>query len=515
MAVSPMSGVTDFVTVSVKLGGKAIDDTVSILSITISKSINQVATAELQLFIPHDSDLVTPFSLARDEDYALGEAIEISLGYDTKEKSVFEGIIVAQQFRGDATGNTLTLKCNHKAIQLTKELSTVTWSDKKDTDVILEVISEAGLSGEVESTGEQENLIVQFQSTAWDFIQQRASGHGLITYTEEDKIFVKKPLQSGVADLVLTYGKDVISYELMQGESSTKKGSLTFVGNATPKLNTKIQLAGFGKSYSGDVLITAVQHEVKDGAWQTSVDFNDIGTSDSGADSANLALPEVSGLQPGIVEEIEDDPDKELRILVNVPGIGGKLWARWSTSYATNNKGIFFVPEVGDEVVIGFVNDDPRDTIVLGSLYSSKNPPPYTADAENTIKAIVSKNDLKIEFNDKDKILTLETPVGNKFVLSDKDKSITTQDQNGNKVVMNNAGISIESAKDITIKAAGKIDISANQAITTKSSGGDIAVQGLNVNLKAQVALSAQGSASAELKASGQTTVKGAMVMIN
>ncbi len=513
-----MSGAIDLVTVNVKLRGKAIDDTVSILSITISKSINQVATAELQLFIPHDSDVVTPFSLARDEDYAPGEAIEILLGYDTKEESVFEGIIVAQQFRGDATGNTLSLRCNHKAIQLTKELSTVTWSDKKDTDAILEVISKSGLSGDVELVGEKEDLIVQFQSTAWDFIQQKASDHGLITYTEEDKIFVKKPLQSGVADLVLTYGKDVISYELMQGESTTKKGSLTFVGNATPKLNTKIQLAGFGKSYSGDVLITTVQHEVREGNWQTSVGFgldNDIGTSDSDADSANLGLPEVNGLQPGVVEKVEDDPDKELRVLVHVPGIGGKLWARWSTIYATKNKGIFFVPEVGDEVAIGFVNGDPRDAIVLGMLYSSKNPPPYTADADNTIKAIVTKNDLKIAFNDKDKILTLETPAGNKFILSDKDKSISTQDQHGNKMVMDSAGISLNSAKDITIKAAGKIDFSANQAITAKSSGGDVAVQGVNVNLKAQVALSAQGSASAELKASGQTTVKGAMVMIN
>lgn len=517
MAKSPIPEGSAVVTVSVKLGGKAIDNTISILSIIVSKSINQIATAELELFIPPDSDVVTPFSLARDEGYAPGKAIEISLGYDTKEKSVFEGIIVGQQFRGDATGNTLSLKCSHKAIQLTKELSTVTWSDKKDTDAIAETIDKSGLSGDVELVGEKEDLIVQFQSTAWDFIQQKASGHGLITYTEEDKIFVQNPLKGGVADLVLTHGKDVISYELMQDESSTKKGSLTFVGNATPKLNTKIQLADFGKSYSGDVLITAVQHEVREGNWQTSVGFgleNDIGASDSDADSTDLDLNEVSGLVIGEVKEVDADPAKEHRIQVDIPAFG-ELWVRWSNIYATKNKGIFFVPEVGDEVVIGFVNDDPRDAIVLGSLYSSKNPPPYTADADNTIKAIVTKNDLKIEFNDKDKILTLETPSGNKFILSDKDKSISTQDQHGNKMVMDNAGISINSAKDITIKAVGKIDISANQAITTKSSGGDIFVQGLNVNLKAQVALSAQGSASAELKASGQTTVKGAMVMIN
>lgn len=517
MAKSPMTEVTANVTVSVKLGGKVIDNAVSVHSITVSKAINQIATAELQLFFPDEGDSIRLFSLARHEDYAIGQAIEIFLGYESKEKSVFEGIIVGQQFRGDTTGNTLSLKCSHRAIQLTKGLSTATWKDKRDTDAISEVISKAGLSGDIESTGEQEDLIVQFQSTAWDFIQQKAVKQDLITYTEEDKVFVKKPLKDGTAELVLTYGMDVISYELTTEESSMKKGFLTFVGNATPKLNTKIRLANFGKSYSGDVLITAVQHEVEAGSWRTRIGFgldNDVNSSDSDADLANLDLNEVSGLMIGEVKKVDADPAKEHRIQVDIPTIG-ELWVRWSNLYSTKSNGIFFIPEVGDEVVIGFVNDDPRDAIVLGSLYSSTNPPPYTADAENTIKAIMTKNELKIEFNDKDKILTIETPARNKFILSDKDKSITTQDQNGNKILMNNAGISIDSAKDITIKAAGKIDISANQAITTKSSGGDVAVQGLNVNLKAQVALSAQGSASAELTASGQTSVKGAMVMIN
>lgn len=516
-----MTEATANVTVSVKLGGKAIDKAVSLLSITISKSISQVATAELQLFIPHDSSGKTPFSLARDADYAPGRAIEISLGYDTKEKSVFEGIIVGQQFHGDATGNTLSLKCSHKAIQLTKELSTATWSDKKDTDAISEVIAKAGLSGDVESAGDIESFIVQLQSTAWDFIQKKSTRHGLIAYTEEDKIFVKKPLKEGAADLVLTYGKDVFSYELTQEESSMKKGALTFVGNARPKLNTKIELAGFGKAYSGDVLITAVHHEVTEGNWQTRVGFgldSSIDSSGSNTDMVHLNLDEVSGLVIGTVKKIDADPKGEHLIQVEIPfnaSSSAEIWARLSNFYATNGKGSFFLPEVGDEVVLGFLNDDPRDPVILGALYSSEISPPYTANDKNSIKALVTKNDLTIEFNDKDEILTIKTAKGNTFILSDKDKSVTTQDQNGNKIVMNKDGISIVSTKDLTIKATGKINVNATQAITTKSSGGDVAVQALNVNLKAQMALSAEGSTSAELKASGQTSVKGAMVMIN
>ena len=512
-----MSSKTDLVTATVKLGGRAIDENIGIQALSVSTSINQIATAELQLILPASSGSLNPFSLARDEQYAPGKEVEILLGYNSKEESVFKGIIVTQQFHGDAAENSLSLQCSHKAVQLTKDTGTATWYDKKVTDAISELISNAGLRKEVESVGNTEEVIVQYQRTAWDFIRKRATDQGLLVYTDGDETKVKEPLASGVSDLVLTYGKDVLSYELAQDDSSAKQGSLTFFGNAKPRLNSMIQLSGFGKTFSGDVLITEVDHEVKAGVWQTSISFGlamDSQVNIAQVESGFSSMPEVSGLLLGTVKKIDADPAGEHRIQVDIPTVGD-TWADLANPYSTNRKGVFFVPEIGDEIVLGFLNGHSSHPIILGSLYSSRNVPPYTADAENTIKAIVTKNDLKLEFNDKDKVLTIETPAGNSFVLSDKDKSITTQDQNGNEIVMDTAGISINSAKDITIKAGGKIDINANQAISTKTSGGDVAIQGLNVNLKAQVALSAQGSASAELKASGQTSVKGAMVMIN
>ena len=194
---------------------------------------------------------------------------------------------------------------------------------------------------------------------------------------------------------------------------------------------------------------------------------------------------------------------------------GDGIWARLAQFYATSSqKGAFFLPEVGDEVVLGFLNDDPRYPVILGMLYSSKNAPPYTADQKNSIKAIVTKNDLKLEFDDDQKVLTAQTPGGNKMILSDKDKSITIQDQNGNKIEMAAAGITISSAKDITLKATGKIAVQANLDIGIKATT-DLNLEGLNVNGKAQLAFSAQGTATAELKSTGNTSVKGLMVMIN
>jgi hypothetical protein len=79
---------------------------------------------------------------------------------------------------------------------------------------------------------------------------------------------------------------------------------------------------------------------------------------------------------------------------------------------------------------------------------------------------------------------------------------------------LNSSGILLDSPKDIQITAKGKISISATGAIET-SSKADVSVSGQNVNNTAQIGFVAKGNATAEISASGQTTVKGAMVMIN
>ncbi|MCB0531164.1 MAG: type VI secretion system tip protein VgrG [Lewinellaceae bacterium] len=312
--------------------------------------------------------------------------------------------------------------------------------------------------------------------------------------------------------------------ELVHARMNYILGSIRFYGNAKPKLNTLIQLKGFGDRFNGNALISGIDHKIKAGRWTTTVRLGLPSERRSetlpavSAPPAGGLLPAVSGLQNGTVKKIDADPAGQYRIQVNVPAItadGEGIWARMANFYATSGKGSFFMPEVGDEVALGFLNDDPRFPVILGMLYSSSNKPPYTAAAENKIKAIVTKNDLKIEFNDGDKILTISTPAGNQFVLSDKDKSVTVKDQNGNKVELNTSGISLNSAKDVVITASGKIDLKAATGITAAASGGDVSLNGLNVTAKANIAFSAQGTAQAELKSGGNTTIKGAMVMIN
>lgn len=298
------------------------------------------------------------------------------------------------------------------------------------------------------------------------------------------------------------------------------RGHVQFQGSALAQVGAVVSLEGVGTRFSGNVLTTALTHTLCDGAWLTDVEFgHDIEwfTARTGisAPSAAGRLPGIEGLFAGVVTRLDADPQSQHRIQVNVPAAGIEgVWARLAQTFASNSFGAFFVPEVGDEVLLGWFNNDPAFPVVLGCLYSSNRAPPYTLEAANNTKAIVTRCKSKLEFNEEDKVITLVTPGMNRIVISDKDKRITLTDQNNNKVELAPGGITLDSSKDITIKAKGKITLEAvgEVGITAKA---DVKVAGLNINCTAQVGFAGKGSATAELSASGQTTVKGTIVMIN
>lgn len=598
MPTSPLANAADVLSIDVLIEGQKIKDDHILVSIEVERNINRIATAKITFALPVGDGDDTTFALSEGGDYLPGKKIDIKVGSVSKKDSVFKGIVVHQGIRNlGGQVNELVVRCSDEAVKLSLGRKSAYYQKMKDSAIISAVVGDYGLSAQVDTTSDEHQQMVKYQSNDWDFIVSRAEANGLLTYTEDGIVKAKKPTASGSADLIVDFGKDVLSYELgmesrfqtpsvtcqgwdlknqalAEGKSSeptlnkqgnfngkqmasklgfaaatvastaplekpelktwadaqllksrmtAMQGTITFLGNALPKLNTLIALSGFGDRFNKDGLITSVRHSVRAGFWQTTVGLGlppewYYEQRSVSAPPAGGLLPAIPGLQNGTVKKIDADPNGQYRIQVDVPVIapsGAGIWARMAHFYATTGKGSFFLPEVGDEVILGFLNEDPRFPIILGMLYSSKIKAPYTPDDKNKIKAIVTKNDLKIEFNDEDKVLTIQTPGGNQFVLSDKDKSILLKDQNGNKMEMNSAGITLESPKDVVIKATGKINLEATQGIAAKASGGDVSIEGLNVQAKAQVAFSAQGSASAELKASGMTTVKGSMVMIN
>jgi Rhs element Vgr protein len=285
------------------------------------------------------------------------------------------------------------------------------------------------------------------------------------------------------------------------------RGRVRSDGSADVKPGTLIELKGVGDRFSGKVWVSGVRHDVAEGGWTTDVQFGlepewFVEKFSSVSPATQSMINVIQGLHTGVVKQIEKDPSGEDRILVKLPLINVSpegTWARVATLDAGENRGTFFRPEVGDEVLVGFINNDAENAVVLGMLNSSKKPAPLQAEDANNKKGVFFKSKMKMLFNDQDKSMQFETPGGNKVVLSEKDKGITLQDQNGNKLLLNQDGITLESSKKVILKA----------------SSGDIEVEGMNLKQKASMQFKAEGSAGVEVSSSAVAVIKGSLVQIN
>lgn len=383
------------------------------------------------------------------------------------------------------------------------------------------------------------NAVTQLGSakaTSWDYTQQKtASGEANSSYAGPGNLSSKKLSEVvGLSEYDLQSTAPIQSTDLtnwskaalVKSAYSKIQGEVKFQGSNLVDPAKYITLAGLGDRFNGDHIISNVHHVIAHGNWTTEVG---VGLSPVWfTDEPDVMAPPASGLLPGAqglfnatVKKMYEDPDNQYRVLVDIPLFdpsGEGLWARLTNFYSTAGAGTFFMPEVGDEVVVGFLNEDPRYPIILGSMYSSSNNKPFDGldpNEKNTIKAFVSKSGINIQFDDEKKILTLETPSKNTAIFSDEDKQITIKDQNDNSIIMSDSGITIKSPKDITVQATQNLNLKGDQGVTIESSGGDVQIKGMNIKETAQMEYSANGSMTASLQGGTQTTIKGAMVMIN
>lgn len=325
------------------------------------------------------------------------------------------------------------------------------------------------------------------------------------------------------ADLAMVIGLDYLSLshtgmleqeelqawadaQFLKNQLAKTRGRVGFMGVADVKPGDLIQLEGLGNRMNGKVYVSGIRHEISNGTWKTDAQFGlspewFTRTYAVSQLPATGILPAIQGLQIGVVSQLKEDPDGEDRILVKIPVISNSelgIWARIACLDAGDNRGSFFRPEIGDEVVVGFLNNDPRDPIVLGSLNSSSKPCPVPATDENDEKGFVSRSEMKLIFNDDKKSIKLETPAGKSILMDEDAGSIKLEDEHGNKIILSAEGITIESKKKIILK-------------TTD----DIEVKGKDIKHTAKANFKADGTAGIELTSSAIAKLKGSLVQIN
>lgn len=372
------------------------------------------------------------------------------------------------------------------------------------------------------------------QSTAWDPATQALAVSGKASASDNDlgnlssdqlaQVFgiARYPQQTAgtlqPADLT-----DWSSAELLKARLAKIRGEIRFQGSPLPKPGCTVELEGLGGRFNGTAYVSSVHQHTSNGEWMTHVEIGlspqwfAATASEVSAPGAAGLLPPISNLQTGIVLKIDGDPDGEFRVQVQLPLLqAGTLgvWARLGSFYASSQFGAEFYPEIGDEVVVAFMDGDPRFPVIVGSLYSKKNPPPVTPDAKNNQKTIVTKSKLRIDFFEEEKIIEISTPDKQSIRFDDKAGQVVIKDKAGSTITMASSGVTIDSAAKLTLNAKTDVAITAQGKVSIKGTAG-VDIAGLTIKANADTSFAAQGSAEAKLVSSGMVTVQGGMVKIN
>jgi uncharacterized protein involved in type VI secretion and phage assembly len=194
------------------------------------------------------------------------------------------------------------------------------------------------------------------------------------------------------------------------------------------------------------------------------------------------------GLVVGIVTN-NQDPDGFGRVKVRFPWLSDdeeSHWARIASPMAGGGRGIYFLPEVDDEVLLAFEQGDLRFPYVLGALWNGKDAPPAdNGDGKNNVRVIQSRSGHVIKLNDEDGKETIE--------IIDKSGK--------NSIVIDTANntLTVTSDKDITLSAT----------------NGTIKLDAQKIEMKSSADAKLEAGAGLDVKASATLNIKGATVNIN
>lgn len=208
---------------------------------------------------------------------------------------------------------------------------------------------------------------------------------------------------------------------------------------------------------------------------------------DSDVLRALLATPKAGGRLYGVVIGIvtnNQDPDNMHRVKVRFPWLSAEQadesnWARVVTPMAGKDRGLYYLPEVDDEVLVAFEHGSVDHPFVIGALWNGKDTPPESnQDKQNNCRTIKSRSGHVVRLNDKQggEAIEIIDKSGNKIVIRSTDNTLTIEAQgdiaiksgSGKLAMTAPAGIEIQSQTSIKIKAGTTMDVSATGPMTVK-----------------------------------------------
>jgi uncharacterized protein involved in type VI secretion and phage assembly len=289
------------------------------------------------------------------------------------------------------------------------------------------------------------------------------------------------------------------------------------VGDPRLSAGVQVEIKGIGTTFSGKYYVTEAHHTYDEAGFSTR--FSVTGRSPN-----TLAYllskddgPEPTGIRgvvPALVTNVKDDKTHG-RIKVKFPWMptssaGAELesdWIRIATPMAGKSYGMYYLPEINDEVLVAFDQDNMGTAYMVGALFNGTDTPP-TGTAE------IIGGDGKIN----QRILRSRT--GHLVILDDTQgaEQIIIKDKTANNFITiksSDNSMEIKSAGDLTITAGGKLTMKStgDMSMETQANGSIKTTQNLTMQASAQGSLKATSSLTVE--SSAATTVKGATVEVN
>jgi phage protein D len=503
-------------------------------------------------------------------NFAIGASVEIQMTNHTNDQleTVIKGEITAIEphYSADFVA-TLTVRGYDRSHRLNRGKKTRAFIQVKDSDIVTQIASEAGLTASVQATTTVHPQVIQDARTDLAFLHERAHRNGYEFFVDDRTLYFRKPkgnrgtvsLAWGVelrsfsprlsvagqvnevvvkgwdpatkqavvgtattAGIVTTLGVGKTGGELAktafsaaqhivvhrgvrtQGEAevvaqailddisagAVEAEGLAF-GNPGIVAGKKVSLTKLGTRFSGTYLVTSARHVYNRDGYDTYFTVEGVRPKQM-ADLVDSPQPDVietawAGVVPAIVTN-NADPKNMGRVKVKFPWLKDDLesdWARVVTIGGGNTRGIQWLPEVNDEVMVAFEYGNFNYPVVVGSVWNGSDALVDTAAVANgnvNKRLMKSREGHTILLDDTSGALVIE--------IVDKYKNSIKIDTTNKKITVTSQGdIVLDATKDVTIK-------------------------GVNVTVQASGNLEAKG-ANGKVEASGPLVIKGATVNIN
>jgi uncharacterized protein involved in type VI secretion and phage assembly len=309
---------------------------------------------------------------------------------------------------------------------------------------------------------------------------------------------------------------------LNESEAGFVQGDGLALGTPALKAGWTVELQKLGTRFSGKYFVTRARHHYTAGeSYMTEFSvaglapdtLADVMLSGAGVPGTSAGSGRWNGVVTAIVTN-NDDPEKQGRLKLKFPWLDDSKeswWARLATPLAGNERGLFLLPQVNDEVLVAFEHGDFNRPYVIGSLWNGKDAPPAEAAAaadgsRHQVHQLKTQAGSYLLFDDisGEEKIQIMTSDGHTILIDKTNKKIEVKTAAGSSVLMDDQAKKVEVSEPSGLK----VTLDGNARKLTATSPGDI-------EMSATGSLKLKANGTLDVNASGPVTIKGAVVNIN